>query len=96
MFGVIRVIPTRSPRLTTVLQGLGQDWISDYLNPLANVVQQYYDTQAQQYGVQAQQVVKSTPMPNISPIYLIGGGMLLWLLFRGGVKGKERRKRRYR
>lgn len=83
-----------------LMGGFGQDttvtdWITTIFQPIADVAKKYYDLQAQQYGVQAQQVVKTTTLPSISginPIYLIGGGLLIWYLFKGSgkVKGKRR------
>lgn len=72
------------------------DWINTIFQPIAEVAKKYYDLQAQQYGVQAQQVVKTTTLPSISgisPIYLIGGGLLIWYLLKGGggIKGKRRK-----
>lgn len=87
-----------------LMGGFGQDttvtdWISTIFQPIAEAAKKYYDLQAQQYGVQAQQVVKTTTLPSISgisPIYLIGGGLLIWYLLKGGgeIKGRIKGKRR--
>ena len=84
-----------------LMGGFGQDttitdWIQTIFQPIADVARKYYDLQAQQYQAQAQQVVKTTTLPSltgINPIYLIGGGLLIWYLFRGGgeIKGKRRK-----
>ncbi len=74
------------------------DWINTILQPIADTVKKYYELQAQQYGTQAQKVVQSTSFPNLSsinPLYLAGGGFLLWYLFKGGgIKGKTRKSRK--
>jgi hypothetical protein len=93
------IVRTRSPSLTHIIQGLGQtptvqDWLSEIVSPITTGVKSYYDVQAQQLGPQALQVASTTTLPSINPLYLIGGGVLVWWLFRGGVKGKERRRRR--
>lgn len=74
------------------------DWITTIFQPIADVAKKYFDLQTQQS--QPQTVVRTTTLPNlagISPIYLIGGGLLIWYLFKGGgkIKGK-RRKNPYR
>lgn len=91
------IVRTRTPPRPVIIQGFGQDiqtWLTEIVQPISGAVKEYYDVQAKQYGTQALQVASTTPTPTISPIYLVGGGVLLWWLFRGGVKGKERRKRR--
>ncbi len=81
-------------------EGFGQDtttdWIKAILQPIADVVHKYYDPL---YQPQAQKVTQiTTPSTTgISPIYLIGGGILVWLLLRpkgGGLKGTERKSRK--
>jgi len=96
MFGITKPFPP-------YLQGFGQDttitgqdiqsWITDIMKPIADVVKEYYDLQYQQQGIQAQKVVQATPFPSISPIYLIGGGLLMWWLFKGGKKGQGKRRK---
>jgi len=101
MFGITHAFPSY------LMHGFGQDtsttsdvqsWITDIMKPIADVVKEYYDLQYQQNVVQAQKVVQSTAFPSISPIYLIAGGLVIWYLFRGGIKGSEKgqvsRKRR--
>ncbi len=73
-----------------------QDWINTILQPIADFAKKYYELQAQQAGAGTQQVLQTTTFPNlgsISPIYLIGGGLLIWYLFKGGgeTKGKSRK-----
>lgn len=95
--------------LPIYLRGFGQDtstvtpdWITDILNPIADTIKEYYDLQYQQNVIGTQQTLQATAFPNISPIYLIVGGLAVWYLFRGGIKGSEkgqrskRRKRRAR
>ena len=85
------------------MSGFGQDttvtdWISTIFQPIADVAKKYYDLQTGQYTPQAQKVVHLTTLPSIasiSPIYLIGGGLLIWYLFKGGgIKGEEGRRRK--
>ena len=86
MFGITKQFPS-------YLQGFGQDtstvqdWISDVMKPIADVVKEYYD-------LQAQRVVQSASLTGISPIYLIAGGLVVWYLFRGGTKGQKVRRRK--
>jgi len=86
-----------------LMGGFGQDttvtdWISTIFQPIADVAKKYYDIQAAQYTPQVQKVVQTTTLPSltsISPIYLIGGGLLIWYLFKGGgIKGEEGRRRK--
>ena len=93
----------RTKAFPPYLQGFGQDtstvlpsWITDVFKPVAEVVKEYYDLQYQQQYPQAQQVLQSTQFPSISPIYLIAGGVVLWYLFRGGVKGQSPKRRKAR
>ena len=96
MFGATHAFPV-------YLSGLGQDtssvtpsWISDILRPISEVVKEYYDLQYQQQGLQAQRTLQSTPFPSISPIYLIGGGLVAWYLLKGGIKDKKTDRKRRR
>lgn len=93
------IVRTRRPPITVIqgLDGFGQesvqDWLTGVVAPIADVAKTYFDVQI---PPQAQAVVASTPFPSISPIYLIGGGLVLWWLFRGGLKGKKKSVRRAR
>jgi len=103
MFGITRMF---SPYLmggfgqevtteSTITEATVKSWIDDVMKPIADVVKEYYDIQAQQQGVQAQAVVKTASLASISPIYLIAGGLVIWYLFKGvGTKGQRRRKGR--
>jgi len=93
MFGTTRQFPS-------YLQGLGQDtstitpsWITDIMKPIADVIKEYYDLQYQKNIVQTQKVASVTGWQGISPIYLIVGGVVIWYLFRGGIKGSEKGQR---
>ena len=93
------------PLPSHLMSGFGQDttvtdWISTIFQPIADVAKKYYDLQAGQYTPQAQKVVQTTTLPSltsINPLYLIGGGLLIWYLFRGGgIKGEEGKRKSYR
>jgi hypothetical protein len=96
------IVRTRRPPITVIqgLDGLGdgfgqtvEEILTGVVAPIADVAKTYFDVQI---PPQAQAVVASTPFPSISPIYLIGGGLALWWLFRGGLKGKKKSVKRAR
>ena len=93
MFGRTRQFPS-------YLQGFSQDtstitpsWITDILKPISDVVKEYYDLQYQQNVVGTQNKAAVMTFPPISPIYLIVGGLVIWYLFKGGIKGSEKGQR---
>jgi hypothetical protein len=89
MLGITRLFPS-------YLQGLGDDtepaWITNILKPIADTVKQYFDTQTiQQTALTQTQQSSLTGIKSISPIYLIAGGVVMWYIFRGKKKGRNKR-----
>lgn len=86
------IVRTRRPPITVL--GFGQEtvesWLTDIVRPVADIAKQYLDVKV---SPETQQFLASTPTPTIKPIYLIGGGLVLWWLLRGGLKGKKLKRR---
>ena len=79
------------------LQGFGQtsqDVISVF-QPIADVVQEYFELQTKQAQVQVPSTKQASIIPSvvgISPIYLIAGGVLAWFLLRKKSEVKNKKK----